>query len=570
MATAILQGRPGSPGVGRGTLLPIVRAEANRNGTRPASSEGERNRLVAALDSAAADLEALATELATRVGEDVAAIFEAQALFARDPGIVDPALALVDAGAPADDAILRATDEQAERLASVDDPYFRERAADVRDVGRRVAAVIRGDPQPQLWNRDGRPAILVAQDLDPSVVATIRPELVGGIALGGGAPQGHAAIVARALGIPLVLGLGAEVDVLTGGTDGAVDGSNGRLLIAPSDDEFTALVTAMSASASAREAARSGRVELPVGITVAANVASAQEAEAARLAGADGIGLVRTELLFLGRHVPPTVAEQRAAYRAIVAAMGGRPVVFRTLDVGGDKPAEWQPANDTNPALGVRGLRLGLRQTRLLDDQLTALAEAAAGHELRVMLPMVSTREELDRARERLENVLDALRADGRATPANVLLGVMIEVPSAAIMADALAAAADFFSIGTNDLVQYTLAADRTSADLADLAVAEQPAILRLIDTVVRAARSRGRHVTVCGEAAANVALIPILLGLGVDELSVTPASIAAVRARAATLDLDECRRLATRALAASTVAEVRAIAAEARELSPA
>jgi phosphocarrier protein FPr len=301
-------------------------------------------------------------------------------------------------------------------------------------------------------------------------------------------------------------------------------------------------------------------------VTISANVSSPREAEAATAAGADGIGLVRTELLFLGRHTPPSVAEQRAVYSRIRAAMAGRPIVFRTLDVGGDKPAAWQHETEANPALGVRGLRLGLHRPELLDDQLTALVEAAAGEELRVMLPMVSTREEVDRARGRLDAILDRLESAGHARPTGVHLGVMIEVPSAAIMADALAEAVDFFSIGTNDLVQYTLAADRTNPALADLATAYQPAILRLVDSVVRAAAARGRHVAVCGEAAADPMLVPVLIGLGVDELSVTPSSIAAVRARAGDVSGERARELAVRALAASTADEVRAIT---REASP-
>jgi phosphoenolpyruvate-protein phosphotransferase len=435
----------------------------------------------------------------------------------------------------------------------------------VRDVGRRVAAILRGQRQPDLWSRDGQPAILIAHDLDPSLVATLRPGLVGGIALGGGAPQSHASIVARALGIPLVLGLGSAVDGVVGGTDSAVDGSTGRLFIAPTEEEVANLFASVAKGSGVREPTLP---EASGGISVAANVGSTQEAESAGQAGADGIGLVRTELLFLGRHTPPTSAEQRAAYRAILAQMPGRPVVFRTLDVGGDKPAEWQQTNDANPALGVRGLRLGLRRPAVLDDQLTALLDASADNgperELRVMLPMVSTREELDRARARLDALIEARAADGRPTPAAVHVGVMIEVPAAAVMADALAASADFFSIGTNDLVQYTLAADRTSPELADLAVADQPAILRLIETVVRAARRFNRHVSVCGEAASNLSLIPLLIGLGVEELSVTPGSVAAVRDRVAALDVEQCRRLASRALAATTVAEVRDIAAEA------
>ena len=558
MAEAILVGRAGSPGIGTGRLLPIAADDAERSGAS-AGVEGvdQREILVQALDTAAAELEALAAQLSERVGSEIGSIFEAQALFARDPGIVGPALELVDTGIAADEAILRATDEQAERLAAVDDDYFRERAADVRDVGRRVAALVRGEAPPELWRRDGHPAIVVAHDLDPSAVATLRPELVGGIALAGGAPTGHAAIVARALGIPLVLGLGHALDALVAGTDGAVDGSSGRLLIAPSAADLAALDGGRRAEVTA-----TGAGARPNGIAIVANVASAREAEAAAAAGAEGIGLVRTELLFLGRRTPPTTAEQRASYSRIRAAMPGRPVVFRTLDVGGDKPAAWQPEAESNPALGVRGLRLGLRRPALLDDQLTALLEAAADDELRVMLPMVSTREELDRARERLEAVCSGLVARHRPVPASVVLGVMIEVPSAAIMADALAGSAEFFSIGTNDLVQYTLAADRTNPDLADLATAFQPAVLRLIDGVVRAAKAHGRPVAVCGEAAADPGLVPLLVGLGVDELSVAPASLASVRARVAGLDMAACREMAANALAASTVDEVRALSA--------
>ncbi|HET7726178.1 MAG TPA: phosphoenolpyruvate--protein phosphotransferase [Candidatus Limnocylindrales bacterium] len=568
MASAILVGRPGSPGLGTGRLLAVRPAEVEGPtpaGGAPASPSSERDRLAAALEAAAAELEQLAARLSERAGEEIGAIFEAQALFARDPGIVDPALALVADGCAAHEAILRATDEQAQRLASVDDEYFRERAADVRDLGRRVASHVRGEAPPDLWRLDGHPAIIVARDLDPSTVATLRAELVGGIALADGAPTGHAVIVARALGIPLVLGLGPAIDALVEDVDGAVDGSGGRLLIAPAPEELAALRAPADVGGRVGSAA-SGASSPGAGprVGVVANVASAREAEAAAAAGADGIGLVRTELVFLGRHAPPTVAEQRAAYRGIQAAMGGRPVVFRTLDVGGDKPAAWQPANEANPALGVRGLRLGLRRSALLDDQLTALLEATAGAELRLMLPMVSTREELDAARERLDDVHRALVQRGRPVPARIQVGVMIEVPSAAIMADALAPAADFFSIGTNDLVQYTLAADRTNPDLVDLATAFQPSVLRLIDGVVRAARAAGGHVAVCGEAAADPALIPLLVGLGVDQLSVTPSAIRTVRARLAELDAETCRGLATRALAASTAAVARSIAGEA------
>ena len=584
MARTVLVGRAGSPGVGIGQLLVVAPPSApradgagGRNGGGPADAAIEHDRLATALEGCATELEALAVQTSARAGEEVGAIFEAQALFARDPGIVGPAFTLVAAGVRAEDAILRATSEQADILAAVDDDYFRERAADVRDVGRRVAALVSGAVRPDLWHADGSRAVLVAADLDPSAVATLRPELVAGIALGGGAPTGHAAIVARALGIPLVLGLGSTLTLVAeeaagsaggevagnGSINGAVDGSEGRLLIHPSAAELAELELAAAPAGRAASARGAAPATSPNGVSIVANVGSALEAEAAARAGAEGIGLVRTELLFLGRATPPSVGEQRAAYGRILDAMGERPVVFRTLDVGGDKPAEWQAGSaEPNPALGVRGLRLGLRRPDLLDDQFAALLVAAAGRDLHLMLPMVATREELEQARERLDAVAARLAEEGQDPPSSVRLGVMIEVPSAAIMADSLAESADFFSIGTNDLVQYVLAADRTNSELADLASALQPAVLRLIDVVVRAAHRRGRHVAVCGEAAADPAVIPLLVGLGVTELCVGPGAVEAVRSLVAGLDVTACRGLATRALAAGSLAEVQALLA--------
>jgi phosphocarrier protein FPr len=568
MTRTVLAGRAGSPGVGLGRLL-LVGPSANGRtgaahkvadptaGSSAVDPASERARLLAALDSAALDLEALARQVAARAGEEIGAIFEAQALFARDPGIIDPALEAVATGVAADEAILGSADEQASRLAAVDDEYFRARAADVRDVGRRVADLIRGSSASDLWHADGRLAVIIADDLDPSAVATLRPELVAGIALAGGAPTGHVAIVARGLGIPLVLGLGPDTVGLEALSEGLVDGGLGRLIVEPDGRDLEAVRTRPTdTSSSPVVAAQTGDVQ----VTVSANVGSVLEAEAAARAGAAGIGLVRTELLFLGRATPPSVAEQRATYARIRDSFAGRPVVFRTLDVGGDKPAAWQSGHtEANPALGLRGVRLGLERPSLLDDQLTALLEAAAGGEVRIMLPMVATVDEVQAVRGRLAPLLDAMASRG-VEPPIVQLGVMIEVPSAAIVADGLAAVADFFSIGTNDLVQYTLAADRTNSAVADLATALQPAVLRLIDGVVRAASARGRHVAVCGEAAADPVAIPLLVGLGVDELSVAPTSVAAVLAQVRTLDMAACRDVATRAVAAVSLAEVRAI----------
>jgi phosphoenolpyruvate-protein phosphotransferase len=397
--------------------------------------------------------------------------------------------------------------------------------------------------------------VLVADDLDPSVVVAIRPEMVTGIALAGGAPTGHAAIVARALGIPLVLGLGLEAGARLDGDEVAIDGSGGRLLVGPDERDLAAL-TPVAAPGSIAAAAR----DLPV--EVAANVGSVREAEAAAAAGAEGIGLVRTELLFLGRSVPPGLEEQRSLYRRIAEALPGRRVVFRTLDIGGDKPAPYLATEpEMNPALGVRGIRASLAHPDLFETQLRALLEATPGEAPWILLPMVATVEEVAAAREALAQAKEASARDGARVATDVRLGVMIEVPSAALMADALAPVVDFFSIGTNDLVQYTLAADRTNATLADLASPLQPSVLRLVRSVVAAAQAHGRHVSVCGEAAADPQAAALFVGLGVDELSVAPGSIARVRGAIASLDVERCREAARRACAAGSVAEVRAIA---------
>jgi phosphocarrier protein FPr len=403
----------------------------------------------------------------------------------------------------------------------------------------------------------GDPGVVAADDLDASLVAELRPELVAGVALAGGAPTGHAAIVARALGIPLVLGLGEALLAVPEGAEVIVDGTLGRLLVEP--DTSDRLAFAANGATHAAPALELPPLVLPVRIE--GNAGSVREVQQAAAAGAQGIGLLRTELLFLGRTVAPGLDEQRALYRRIRAAMPNGPVIYRTLDVGGDKPAGYRPSlAEANPALGVRGVRLGLRHPELLDIQLRALLESAPEFPLHVMFPMVATLEEVRLARAALERAADASRSAGLDVAAEVHVGIMVEVPAAALMADALAAAVDFFSIGTNDLIQYTLAADRTNAELADLGTATQPAVLRLVGEVCRAAGRLGRPVAVCGEAAADPLIGPLLVGLGVTELSVGASSIRQVHQTLARLTLDECRKAARSALQAGTSAEVQSI----------
>ena len=557
MTRAVLEGRPGSPGVGIGRLLWLGSVNGHSGPGVAAGSAGpddEVERLRSALDMAALDLEALGRDLADRAGAEIGAIFEAQALFARDPGIVDPAIALIRSGHSAAVAIERAAAEQADALALSDEPYIRERAADLRDVARRVVDLLTGRARPELHYRDGTPAVIAADDLEPSLFVTLRPELVTGVALAAGAPNGHAAIVARALGIPLALGLGSALDASSDGRACAVDGGEGRLVIDPTSEDLAAV---------ARHAVTPVVLALAVGLPVAveANVGSVREAELAAQAGADGIGLVRTELLFLGRAAAPGLAEQRSLYRRIAVELDGKPVTFRTLDIGCDKPADFlDRVPEANPALGVRGIRLGLRDPELFETQLRALLEARPSQPLRILLPMVTTVEEVGEARAAIARAAEASRATGVPIASDIRVGVMIEVPAAALLADALAAEVDFLSIGTNDLVQYTLAADRTNPALTELASPLQPAILRLVAEVARAGAATRRPVAVCGEAAADPLAGPLFVGLGVTELSVAPGSVAAVRARIGRLGLAACREAADAALSAHTKAEVIAI----------
>ena len=564
MARQVLQGRPGSSGSGVGRLVRLRTTQPSI--ATPVHVEGaergrEQDRLRRALELASHELGEISEQTRTRAGAEVAAIFEAQALFARDPVLVDQALAAIaNEGLTAVEAIEAASNKQADVLAALDDEYFSARAADVRDVGKRVAAILVSRPRPAMHSSAGDLAVVVAEDLDASVVAELRPELVAGVALVGGATTGHAAIVARALGIPLALGLGETLFDIAEGEEVLVDGTSGRVLVAPDANERVA-VGRSNGTLHASSPPDLPLLALPV--VIEGNAVSVREVEQAAAAGAHGIGLLRTELLFLGRSVPPGLDEQRALYRRIRAAMPAGPVVFRTLDIGGDKPAGYGPAGiEANPALGVRGIRLGLRYPGLLEVQLRALLESAPDLALHIMFPMVATLEEVLLARASLDRAAEASRSAGLRVANEVQVGIMIEVPAAALMADALAPAVDFFSIGTNDLVQYTMAADRTHAELADIGSAYQPAVLRLIRSVCGAAREHHRPVAVCGEAAAHPLLAPLLVGLGVTSLSVAAHSVRTVHQALTDLSLDDCCAAADAALRAHSRGEVQQIAA--------
>jgi multiphosphoryl transfer protein len=521
------------------------------------------DRLLRALEQVRAQLAVKTTRLQSSGLTAEAGILEAQALMLDDPALLDGASALMAQGKAADEAVGTTMAPFAQMLRASDDPVFQARAADVEDVVEQLRRALHGasdtPPPPK------QPSILVAHDLAPSQTAGLDRTLVLGFATEQGSATAHTAILARALGLPAVVGIAGVVDAVEDGQPVLLDGDAGTLVLNPSD-EVVAAVRPVAAAATDSEPAitRDGRR-----VEVGCNAASVDDAKRAAAAGADGIGLLRSEFLFLGSDRLPTEDEQVAILEEVTAAMAGRPVILRTLDVGADKPLPALPQPpEANPALGVRGLRLQLlRRPDLLLDQLRAALRVSARYPLRLMFPMVSTVEEVREVKALLAQArrdVSSIAVDGTA----MQVGIMIEVPAAAVGADVLAREVDFFSLGTNDLTQYLFAADRTNPELASLADSLHPALLRVIDQVVKSARRSHRWVGVCGEMASDLRAVPLLVGLGVDELSVHPPAVARVKALVRQLDAAACARAARAALKLDSGAAVRRLL-ERRGLRP-
>ena len=511
------------------------------------------NRLQIAIRDVKAALATKATGLQARGAAAEAGILQAQALMLDDPALLDGASSLIRKGRPADAAVAETMAPFAEMLRASDDEVFKARAADLEDVVEQLRRALHGvsdmPPPP------ATPSIVVARDLAPSQTAGLDRTLVVGFATEQGTATAHTAILARALGLPAVVGIAGLVDAVADGQSVLLDGDRGTLVIDPSPGSVAHVAGPKPLVTDAAPAVTKDGRRIDVGC----NAANLEDAQRAAAAGADGIGLLRSEFLFLGSDRLPTEEEQVAMLEQVMAAMAPRPVILRTLDVGADKPlpALPQPA-EANPALGVRGLRLQLlRRPELLMDQLRAALRIAAGYPLRLMFPMVSTVDEVRQVKLLLEKARRELNASPRME-----VGIMVEVPAAAVTADVLAKEVDFFSLGTNDLTQYLFAADRTNPDLASLADSLHPALLRVIDQVVRAAHSEGRWVGVCGEMASDLGAVPLLIGLGVDELSVHPPLVARIKASVRGLDAAECARVATAALQLDSGTAVRQLLA--------
>jgi phosphoenolpyruvate-protein phosphotransferase len=557
----LIAGVAASSGLAVGEVYQVrhVEIQVKEEGGSP---DHERRLLEVAIDKAAGQLEALRAQLHGHKEQAKAAIFAAHSELLEDPDLIDIATSAIAKGKSAAFAWKNAVKTHAERLAALRNQLLAQRANDLRDVGERVLEFLTGIKR----EAPSYPAnaVLIAEDLTPSDTAAMERGNVMGFATVRGGATSHVAILARSLGIPALAGIEARALELPNGTPVILDGSKGTLRLNPSAEEMKQLREAQIRHEEQRKEDLAHALE-PATTTdghhveVAANIGGVKDADQVAELGGDGVGLLRSEFLFMERSAPPTEEEQFEEYKAIALAVGAdRPVIIRTLDVGGDKPLAYLPIpKEDNPFLGERGIRVGLDRPEILRTQLRAILRASQFGKLSVMFPMIATIAELRDTKAILAEEASSLGI------APMPCGIMVEIPSVAVMAEVFAEEADFFSIGTNDLTQYTLAMDRGHPKLAPKVDALNPGLLRLIALTVDGARKHKRFTGVCGGIAGDAQAVPILVGLGVDELSVSLPSIPTIKAQIRRLSHADCRDVAQRALNCRTGGEVRALLPE-------
>lgn len=558
-----IQGLAASAGMAIGPLWvyrPVVLDVAARV---VADGGVEWGRVLTAVAAAKSQLAALYDRALAEVGAAEAAIFEAHQLFLEDPALLEMIQAAVEGeGINGELAAYQAAESYAEMLEAMDDAYFQARAADIRDVGRRLVACLLGVSLDSAV-MPAEPVVVVAEDLTPSDTVGLEKGKVLGLCTVRGGPTSHTAILARSLGIPAVVSVPLRLHHLPEGEVVVLNGRSGTLTLDP-DAATLAEAVAMQQSWLRLRSAELAEAQAPAVTTdghrveVVANVGGVADAEMALRYGAEGVGLFRTEFLYLERETLPSEGEQVAGYGGVFAVMGKRPLVVRTLDIGGDKEVAYLGFHDEqNPFLGWRAIRMMDERPDVLLTQFRALLQAGVGHDLRIMVPMVSSLNEVRQVKGLLEEARQQLVAEGKGVAEGVQFGIMVEVPSAAILAHHIAAEVDFFSIGTNDLTQYTLAVDRTNERVARLASPFHPAVLHLIKLTIDAAHAQGKWVGVCGEFAGEPAAVPLLLGLGLDEFSMAATAVPTIKRLIRQFSLPHCRAIAAHALGLATTEEV-------------
>jgi phosphotransferase system enzyme I (PtsI) len=554
-----------SPGVaiGPALVLDAEGAHVPRRRIEPFRREAEVSRLRQGLAAAAAEARANQDTVSAKLGSQYSAIFGAHALMIEDPILLTEVEALIrNQGFSAEYAFSHVMGQRAEALQSLHGSHFATRVADLRDVEKAVLRQLLGRQRQQL-RRLEHSVILVARELSPSQTASLDPRFVHGLAIEAGGRASHTAILAGVLHIPAVVGLGRLLADVAGDDPVIVDGNRGLLIVEPDEKTLAQYRNELETLRSFEQSLESLR-DLPaetrdgVRVTLMGNIEFPQEADQCRQRGADGVGLYRTEFLYLDRESHPSEQEHFEAYLSVVRALAPRPVVVRTLDLGADKfPGAPGLAAERNPFLGLRSIRLSLRNLPLFKTQLRAILRASAYGDVRILFPMVSTLAELRQCKEVLNQAKGELEKEGVAFNPRLAVGTMIEVPSAAILADRLAHEVDFFSIGTNDLIQYTLAADRTNEALAGLYSPGDPAVLRLIERVIQTGQQHGVSVNVCGEMSGEPMYALLLLGMGLRQLSLKPHSIPEIKKVLRSVTVAEVETIAREVLRMETAHEV-------------
>ena len=563
----ILHGIAVSPGVCRGKIL-VLMDNRVESVPRRAISEDEIPHQISRLEKAIIEtrrqLLAVQEKVSSGMGAKDATIFDAHLLVLEDPTLMDEVTRYVTTHKTnVEYAFAQVAEKYAKSLESINDEYLRERAADMRDVTERLLHNLLGTFQELDLRHLKEPYVIVAHDLAPSQTAMLDKKNVLGFVTDVGSKTSHTAIMARSMRIPAVVGLGNASRELQNGQYVLLDGYHGQVIINPTDQtlfEYGQLVRRYdSLEEKLRDTLEKPAVTLDgVRMTLSANIEQATDTDAVKASGAEGVGLFRTEYIFLDKETLPTEEEQYQSYRSAAAALKPAPLIIRTLDLGGDKfMSHLNVPSEMNPFLGWRAIRFCLQEKEIFRAQLRAILRASAEGNIKVMYPMISCLDELVQANALLDACREELRKEGVSFDEKLEIGAMIEIPSAALTADALAKHVQFFSIGTNDLIQYTLAVDRLNEKIAHLYEPSNPSILRLIKMTADAAHRAGIWVGVCGEMASDPLMIPLLLGLGVDELSVAPASVPQIKYLIRRVKMSEAKEIAEAALQSESAEEI-------------
>ncbi|EHT3697190.1 phosphoenolpyruvate--protein phosphotransferase [Staphylococcus pseudintermedius] len=559
----IFKGIAASDGVAIAKAYLLVEPDLSFNNEKTDQPEAEVQKFNEALNNSKIELTKIRNHAEEQLGADKAAIFDAHLLVLDDPELIQPIEEKIkNESASAPQALTEVTQNFITIFESMDNEYMKERAADIRDVAKRVLAHILGVelPNPSIIDES---VIIVAHDLTPSDTAQLNKQYVQGFVTNIGGRTSHSAIMSRSLEIPAVVGTKSISESVQQGDMVIVDGLTGDVIVNPSDDEIKAYQHKRESFFADREALKQLRDEPSKTldgheVELAANIGTPNDLEGVHNNGAEGIGLYRTEFLYMGRDNMPTEDEQFEAYKKVLESMEGKRVVVRTLDIGGDKELPYlNLPEEINPFLGYRAIRLCLDQPEIFRPQLRALLRASAYGKLNIMFPMVATIQEFRDAKALLLEEKENLKQEGVEVSDDIELGIMVEIPATAALADVFAKEVDFFSIGTNDLIQYTMAADRMSERVSYLYQPYNPSILRLIKQVIDASHQEGKWTGMCGEMAGDETAIPLLIGLGLDEFSMSATSILKARRQIKDLSRTEMVQLADRALNCATVDEV-------------